>query len=125
MSTNEIKNQIRTRLNASIKYDGLLNVVLDLSTGMYVASVVMSTERNQMEVVGLSTPDTSKEEIEMVKDVFIEMLESGEIGDMIRSVAPKQVFIAPYEGFNHSKYLYDYVTFNVNEDMSYYFTNVA
>ena len=125
MNRNELKNQIVERLGVSIKYDGMLNVVIDLSTGMYVAAVVMSKERNQMEVVGLSTPDTSKEDVEMVKDVFVEMLENGEIGDMIRSVAPKQVFIAPYEGFNHSKFLYDYVSFNLNEDMSYYFTNVA
>ena len=125
MNRNDLKNQVTERLAASIQYDGMLNVVLDLPTGMYVAAVVMSKERNQMEVVGLSTPDTSKEDVEMVKSVFVEMLENGEIGDMIRSVAPKQVFIAPYEGFNHSKYLYDYLMFNVNEDISYYFTNVA
>lgn len=123
MNRNELKNQIVERLGVSIKYDGMLNVVLDLPTGMYVAAVVMSKERNQMEVVGLSTPDTSKEDVEMVKSVFVEMLENCEIGDMIRSVAPKQVFIAPYEGFNHRKYLYDYVSFNVNDDMSVYFIN--
>ena len=123
MNRNDLKNQVSERLAASIKYEGNLNFVVDLTDGFYVSSIVKSIERNQLEVVGISTPDCDKREVKMLKGIMVEMLENGEIGDMIRSVAPKEVVIAPYEGFNHKKFLYDWVSFNLNDDMSVYFIN--
>lgn len=123
MNKNDLKNQVTERLTASIEYEGNLNFVVDLTDGFYAASIVKSIERNQLEIVGISTPDCNEAEIEMLKGVMVEMLENGEIGDMIRSVTPKEVVIAPYEGFNHKKFLYDWVSFNVNNDMSVYFIN--
>lgn len=123
MNRNDLKNQVTERLTASIEYEGNLNFVVDLTDGFYVASIVKSIERNQLEAVGLSTPDCNPKEIVMLKDIIVEMLGNGEIGDMIRSVAPKEVVITPYEGFNHKKFLYDWVSFNVNDDMSVYFIN--
>lgn len=123
MNRNDLMNQVKERLTASIEYEGNLNFVVDLTDGFYAASIVKSIERNQLEVVGISTPDCNKDEIEMLKGVMVEMLENGEIAKMIRSVAPKKVVIAPYEGFNHNKFLYDWVSFNVNDDMSAYFIN--
>lgn len=123
MNRNVLKNQVVERLAASIEYEGNLNFVVNLTDGFYVASIVKSIERNQFEAVGLSTPDCNPEEIEMLKGVIMEMLENGEIAKMIESVYPKKVVIAPYEGFNHKKFLYDWVSFNVNEDMSVYFIN--
>lgn len=123
MNRNDLKNQVVERLTASIEYEGNLNFVVTLTDGFYVASIVKSIERNQFEAVGLSTPDCNPEEIEMLEGVVMEMLENGEIAKMIRSVAPKEVVIAPAEGFNHKKFLYDWVQFNVNEDMSVYFIN--
>lgn len=121
MNKNDLKNQVIERLSTSIEYEGNLNFVIDLTDGFYVASIVKSIERNQLEAVGLSTPDCNPKEIAMLKDIITEMLGNGEIGDMIRSVAPKEVVIAPYEGFNHKKFLYDWVSFNLNDDMSVYF----
>lgn len=123
MDRNDLKNQVTERLSTSIEYEGNLNFVVDLTDGFYVASIVKSIERNQLEAVGLSTPDCNPKEIAMLKDIITEMLGNGEIGDMIRSVAPKEVVIAPYEGFNHKKFLYDWVSFNLNDDMSVYFIN--
>lgn len=123
MNKNDLKNQVIERLSTSIEYEGNLNFVIDLTDGFYVASIVKSIERNQLEAVGLSTPDCNPKEIAMLKDIITEMLGNGEIGDMIRSVAPKEVVIAPYEGFNHKKFLYDWVSFNLNDNMSVYFIN--
>lgn len=123
MNRNDLKNQVTERLTTSIEYEGNLNFVVDLTDGFYVASIVKSIERNQLEIVGISTPDCDKSEVKMLKGIMVEMLENGEIGDMIRSVAPKEVVIAPYEGFNHKKFLYDWVSFNLNDDMSVYFIN--
>lgn len=119
----DLKNQVTERLAVSIQYEGNLNFVVDLTDGCYVASIVKSIERNQLEVVGLSTPDCNPMEIAMLEGVVMEMLGNGEIAKMIRSVAPKEVVIAPYEGFNHKQFLYDWVSFNVNDDMSVYFIN--
>ena len=119
----DLKNQVTERLAVSIEYEGSLNFVVDLTDGCYVASIVKSIERNQLEVVGLSTPDCNPKEIAMLEGVVMEMLGNGEIAKMIRSVAPKEVVIAPYEGFNHKQFLYDWVSFNVNDDMSVYFIN--
>lgn len=123
MNRNDLKNQVTERLTAAIKYQGNLNFVVNFTNGFYVASIVKSIERNQLEAVGLSTPDCNECEIEMLEGVVMEMLGNGEIANMIRSVAPKEVVILPVEGFNHKKFLYDWVTFNLNEDMSVYFIN--
>lgn len=123
MNRNDLKNQVTERLTASIKYEGHLNFVVDLTDGFYAASIVKSIVRNQLEAVGLSTPDCNPKEIAMLKDIITEMLGNGEIGEMIASVYPKKVVIAPYEGFNHNKFLYDWVSFNVNDNMSVYFIN--
>lgn len=123
MNRNDLKNQVTERLSASIKYEGNLNFVVDLTDGFYAASIVKSIVRNQLEAVGLSTPDCNPKEIAMLKDIITEMLGNNEIGEMIASVYPKKVVIAPYEGFNHNKFLYDWVSFNVNDDMSVYFIN--
>lgn len=119
----DLKNQVTERLAVSIQYEGNLNFVVDLTDGCYVASIVKSIERNQLEAVGLSTPDCNPKEIAMLKDIITEMLGNGEIAKMIASVYPKKVVIAPYEGFNHKQFLYDWVSFNVNDDMSVYFIN--
>ena len=123
MNRNEIKKQISERLMTSIEIAGDLNFVINLTSGLYVAAVVKSIERDQFEFVGLSTPDCDRKEIEMVGDVMVEMLEKGEIGEMIKSIAPKQVVIAPYEGFNHRKFLFDYMMFNINDNLDVYFEN--
>lgn len=123
MNRNDLKNQVTERLTASIEYEGNLNFVVDLTDGYYIASIVKSIVRNQFEVIGLSTPDCNPKEIEMLEGVVMEMLENGEIAKMIRSVAPKEVVISPVEGFNHRKFLWDWATFNLNDDMSVYFIN--
>ena len=103
---NALKAQISERLMGSIECRGELIFAINLTTGVYVANVVASKVRNQLEIVGLSTPNCDANEKKMLKDVLVEMLSNGEIADMIRSVAPKRVYILPYEGFDHS-YLYD------------------
>lgn len=123
MNRNDLKNQVTERLTVAIVFEGSLNFLVELTDGCYVASIVKSIERNQLEAVGLFTPDCNPKEIEMLEGVVMEMLRNGEIADMIRSVAPQEVVILPVEGFNHEKFLYDWVTFNVNEDMSVYFIN--
>lgn len=116
---NEIKTQITEKLMVSIK-NGELNLVIDLTDGFYVAGVVMSTKRNQLEVVGYSTPNADITEKEMVGNIFEEMLSNGEIARMIKSVS-HSVTIIPFEDFNHRQYLYDWVNSNVNKDTDVYF----
>lgn len=122
---NALKAQISERLMGSIEFCGDLTIAINLTTGVYLANVVGSKVRNQLEVVGLSTPNCDANEIAMVKDVYVEMLSNGEIADMIRSVAPKQVYILPYEGFNHLKYLYDMFFTNEPINLNEYFEDVA
>ena len=122
---NALKAQILERLMKSIKSRSELIIAINLTTGVYLANVVGSKARNQLEVVGLSTPDCDAKEVAMVKDVYVEMLSNGEIDDMIRSVAPKQVYILPYEGFNHTQYLYDIFFTDEPINLDEYFENVA
>lgn len=122
---NALKAQILERLMGSIEFCGDLTIAINLTTGVFLANVVGSKVRNQLEVVGLSTPNCDANEIAMVKDVYVEMLSNGEIADMIRSVAPKQVYILPYEGFDHSKYLYDMFFTNEPINLNEYFEDVA
>ena len=122
---NALKAQISERLMGSIEFCGDLTIAINLTTGVYLANVVDSKVRNQLEVVGLSTPNCDANEIAMVKDVYVEMLSNGEIADMIRSVAPKQVYILPYEGFDHLKYLYDMFFTNEPINLNEYFEDVA
>lgn len=121
MTYNEIKEQISERLMVSIKVDGEMNVIISLSNDeFYVAAVVKSIERNQLEVVGFSTPNANPEEVKYVGEAFIELL-NNEIYDMLKSVSPKKVSVVPYEGFKHREYLMDWVNFNLNEDINVYF----
>lgn len=120
MNKNDLKKQVTEKLMDAINV-GHLNFVVNLTAGFYIAAVVMSTERKQLEVVGISTPDCDKSEVKMLKGIMVEMLENGEIGDMIRSVAPKEVVIAPYEGFDHKEFLYDWFLFSYMVDKNDYF----
>lgn len=122
---NALKAQISERLMDSIETRNELIIAINLATGVFLANVVGSKVRNQLEVVGLSTPNCDAKEIAIVKDVYVEMLSNGEIDDMIRSVAPKQVYILPYEGFDHSKYLYDMFFTNEPINLDEYFEDVA
>lgn len=120
MNKNDLRKQVTEKLMDAINV-GHLNFVVNLTAGVYIAAVVMSTERKQLEVVGISTPDCDKSEVEMLKGIMVEMLENGEIADMIRSVAPKEVVIAPYEGFDHKEFLYDWFLFSYMVDKNDYF----
>lgn len=120
MNKNDLKKQVTERLTDAINV-GHLNFVVNLTAGVYIAAVVMSTERKQLEIVGISTPDCNKDEIEMLKGIMMGMLENGEIADMIRSVAPKEVVISPYEGFDHKEFLYDWFLFSQTVDKKDWF----
>ena len=122
---NALKAQISESLMGSIECRGELIFAINLTTGVYLANVVGSKVRNQLEIVGLSTPNCDANEKKMVKDVFVEMLSNGEIADMIRSVAPKKVYILPYEGFDHATYLYDMLFTNEPININEYFEDVA
>lgn len=123
MTYNEIKEQVSERLMVSMKIEGTMNVIISLSNNeFYVAAVVKSIERNQLEVVGFSTPNANPEEVKYVKEAFSELLVN-EVYDMIKSVSPNKVSVVPYEGFKHREYLMDWVSFNVNEDIDVYFIN--